>query len=112
MTMLSEILTEARWTKGAYARDCEGDLVPVGNTSAVCWCAIGATCRFLPDCKDKFIQCLADTIADGPDVPPNEAQDYVVRYNDASDYETIAQVIRGAETLYRYRHGDFPYVAS
>lgn len=38
-----ELLSDpSRWTRGAYARDAEGNYANASGPNAVCWCAVGA----------------------------------------------------------------------
>lgn len=42
MTVQELLDDPSKWTKGALARDIDGEGLEADNSSAVCWCLIGA----------------------------------------------------------------------
>lgn len=88
LTSIIKLLsTKERWTQGWYAKNKNGNNVGVISKNAVCFCLIGAACRFREDDgEDETIGYLRNNL---DQVWGNN----LVGFNDSSTYEEVVSFL-------------------
>ncbi len=95
--LLSELLTEATWTKGTFARDKKGGCVDPKSPDAVCWCLSGAfrvVCPTLPDRGAALVIKCSSAVPDTGAVWGC----HISRWNDSVSWEQVANFIKRIES--------------
>jgi hypothetical protein len=86
----------AKWTKGCYAKNANGDVVSPTNPSAACFCVVGAVAKVSSICmfsenfnsfytEDPAIQFLRGASESMKGYTPT-------RFNDTSSHEEVLQL--------------------
>lgn len=92
LTGMRELLSDPKkWTKGAYARNCQGYGVPFKSEEAVCFCLQGAAMKIAGENLMSVFLLGTEYLAYGPDVST------VWRWQD-QDTRTHADVLKFLDT--------------
>ena len=108
-TVLELLSVESRWTKGAYAKNNNSAPVPIYDTSAVCYCLLGAINRIYGDSQlylwalsgeeEKAINQLSNAIGNFPNNPDSSKSSHITKFNDndGTTHEDVIRVLEKAE---------------
>ncbi len=86
-----------RWTKGVYARDCDGNGIASNNRNAVCWCLAGAINYCYEFESKKTKTKVAEAIKGCSLLDHFGIEEIIVQYNDSHEFEDIRKLLESLE---------------